>query len=80
MNLELTAQGLILMAVGLAVVFTFLIILVLVMSLSSRLTVRYAHLLPDEAPASPRSADKRSQAGNGALVAAIVATLTAGRN
>lgn len=77
MNLELTGQGLILMVVGLAVVFTFLVTLILVMTATSRLFVRYAHLMPDDVTEPPRDSSSRRDADEGSVVAAIVATLSA---
>lgn len=70
--MELTLQGLILMAVGLSVVFIFLVALVLVMTAGAKLFSRYAHLLPEDTPvAVPATAG-----GNGgAIVAAIAAAL-----
>lgn len=70
----MSGQGLVIMLVGLIVVFTFLCLLVAVMSATSRVFIRYAHLLPDDPVAKPKSSNGGA-GDNGALVAAIAGAI-----
>lgn len=74
--MSLIGQGLVIMVVGLGVVFTFLMLLVAVMSVTSRVFIRYAHLIPEDPVAKPRSSNGGG-GDNGALVAAIAGALLA---
>lgn len=73
--MHITGQGLILMVVGLSVVFVFLAALILAMMASSKLFMRYAHLMPETPRDAPRpAADTTNQTP---VIAAIAAALLA---
>lgn len=78
MSLELTGQGLTLMAVGLSVVFIFLVAMIFVMMASAKVFIRYAHLLPEATQAPDRRA-LDAETDSGPVVAAIAAALLAGK-
>jgi sodium pump decarboxylase gamma subunit len=48
-------QGLIVLLVGLSMVFAFLLLLILVMSVAGKIIPRFNYVLPDEQPKSKRS-------------------------
>jgi len=58
------------MGLGMAVVFTFLTILIIVVNLQAKLIAKF---FPEEAPAAPNTAGKADEAHH---VAAIVAAVT----
>lgn len=58
MNLALIKDGLLLMVIGMGTVFSFLTLMVLVITGSSKLAQTYTHLLPDLAPKPARKPKK----------------------
>lgn len=54
--MELLMQGIVLMVIGMATVFSFLVLLILCMNASAAFFRRFAGLFPDEEQASPKSA------------------------
>ena len=59
--MDLLMQGIVLMVIGMATVFSFLVLLILAMNGSAAFFRKYAHLFPEEAPvqakAAPAAAD-----------------------
>ena len=53
--MELLMQGIVLMVIGMATVFAFLVLLILSMSASASFFRKFAHLFPDEEPAKGAS-------------------------
>ncbi|NLF23072.1 MAG: OadG family protein [Lentisphaerae bacterium] len=69
-------QGLVLMAAGMAIVFVFLYVMVLVMRLTAMVVPRFNHLLPDVAPkAPPRPAAAAPAPPDAAIAVAIAAAV-----
>jgi len=66
----LLKEGFILMAVGMLIVYAFLMVLVGVMSLSRHLQ-RFSRLLPDDAPAVPRKPTVLAPAADDAVRVAV---------
>ena len=66
----LIKEGLMLMVTGILIVFSFLIVMIYVMSLS-RFFQRFSYLLPDPEPPAPKPAT--ASADDGALVALAIA-------
>ena len=54
--MELLMQGLVLMVIGMATVFAFLVLLILAMSGSAAFFSKFAHLFPEEVAEAPRAA------------------------
>ena len=50
--MELMTQGAVLMVIGMATVFAFLVLLILSMNLSAAFFRKFAHLFPEEQPAA----------------------------
>jgi len=48
--MDILLQGLVLLVAGMGIVFLFLMLLVFVMNHSSKLVVRFNHILPDDEP------------------------------
>ncbi|HKL21297.1 MAG TPA: OadG family protein [Tichowtungia sp.] len=62
-------QGLVLLIVGMATVFAFLVLLVIAMQTSAAFFKKYAHLFPEEAPQTSAPAADPSAAIAAALAA-----------
>lgn len=72
-NALILEQGLVLMVAGMAIVFVFLYVLVLVVRLTAIVVPRFNHLLPDAAPkafARPAAAAPADEAPIAAAIAA----------
>ena len=54
--MELLMQGVVLMVIGMAVVFAFLVLLILSMNASAAFFRKFSHLFPEEEPAAKPSA------------------------
>ena len=73
-NALILEQGLVLMAAGMAIVFAFLYVLVLVVRLTAIVVPRFNHLLPDAAPKAPaRSAAAPAAVNDHSAIAAVIA-------
>ena len=71
-------QGLVLLVSGMGIVFVFLTLLVFVMNHSSKLVVRFNHILPDDEPKKkPRTVAKEAAHDDGAIIAIAVAAAQA---
>jgi sodium pump decarboxylase gamma subunit len=46
--MDILMQGIVLMVIGMATVFSFLVLLILAMNVSAAFFKKYAHLFPDE--------------------------------
>lgn len=70
-------QGLVLLVAGVSIVFLFLSLLVVVLSLSSRVIPRFNHILPDEQPRvkAPKAKTPKPQAHDEEVAVAIAAAL-----
>lgn len=66
-------QGFVLLVIGMATVFSFLILMVLAMNLAASFFKKFAHLFPEETAAAPASADPS------AMIAAALAAIRAKR-
>lgn len=66
-------QGLVLLVVGMATVFAFLVLLVLAMTLAAAFFRKFAHLFPEETVAETTPADPA------AMIAAALAAIRAKR-
>ena len=53
---NLFMQGLVLMAIGMATVFVFLVLMLITMSSSAAFFRKFAHLFPEQAAAAPKKA------------------------
>lgn len=53
--MELFTQGIVLMVIGMATVFAFLVLLILAMSGSAAFFSKFAHLFPEEQKAAPKA-------------------------
>ena len=53
--MELLMQGVVLMVIGMATVFGFLVLLILAMNGSAAFFRKFAHLFPEEPVATPKS-------------------------
>ncbi len=54
--MELLMQGVTLMVIGMATVFAFLVLLILVMNGSAAFFSKFAHLFPEEETTAPKAA------------------------
>ncbi len=54
--MELLMQGIVLMVIGMATVFAFLVLLILAMNGSAAFFHRFAHLFPEEVAEVPKAA------------------------
>ncbi len=54
--MELLMQGIVLMVIGMATVFAFLVLLILAMNGSAAFFRKFAHLFPEEQVQAPRAA------------------------
>jgi len=54
--MELLMQGIVLMVIGMATVFAFLVLLILAMNGSAAFFHKFAHLFPEEAAEAPKAA------------------------
>ena len=74
-NALILKQGLVLLAAGMAIVYVFLYVLVLVVRLTALVVPKFNHLLPDAAPKAPARAPAASPAAanDHAAIAAVVA-------
>jgi sodium pump decarboxylase gamma subunit len=74
-------QGLILMVVGLCMVFFFLSLIVLVMTVCEKIIPRFNHLLPDEQPKTkstrtiPSASDSSMRASEEKIAVAIAVAI-----
>ena len=68
------AQGLILMATGMAAVYLFLTILIFVMKGAALVVPKLAFMLPDPEPAAPKAAAPKTDDG-AAIAVAIAAAM-----
>ena len=69
-------QGIVLMVIGMATVFGFLVLLVVAMQLSARFFTTFAHLFPE---ASPASAPATAPADETTQIAVALAAIRAKR-
>ncbi len=53
--MELLMQGVVLMVIGMATVFAFLVLMILSMNGSAAFFRKFAHLFPDEVKAAPKA-------------------------
>jgi len=53
---NLMMQGLVLMAIGMATVFVFLVLMIIAMNCSAAFFRKFAHLFPEEQPAASKKA------------------------
>jgi oxaloacetate decarboxylase gamma subunit len=75
--MELLNNGLLLLVIGMGTVFAFLSIMVLAIEISSRVCSRFAHLIPEKAPAKPKRPRPQTSADDdGDLLAVIAAAVT----
>jgi len=74
--MELLMQGVVLMVIGMATVFAFLVLLILAMNGSAAFFRKFAHLFPEE-PAAP--AKSSGAADPAAVVAVALAAIRAKR-
>ncbi|NLF86229.1 MAG: oxaloacetate decarboxylase subunit gamma [Lentisphaerae bacterium] len=73
-NALILEQGLVLLAAGMAIVFAFLYVLVLVVRLTARIVPRFNHILPDATPKVPtRPAAAAAIVTDHSVVAAVIA-------
>lgn len=72
-NAFILKQGLVLLAAGMAIVFVFLYVLVLVVRLTALVVPRFNHLLPDAAPKAPARPQVAVPADDAPIAAAIAA-------
>jgi oxaloacetate decarboxylase gamma subunit len=54
--MDLLMQGIVLMVIGMATVFAFLVLLILAMNGSAAFFRKFAHLFPEEAPIQAKAA------------------------
>lgn len=66
-------QGLILMVVGVGIVSGFLGLLVVILTLSSKIIPRFNHILPDEQPKAKAQKAQKSDASPDAEIAVAIA-------
>jgi sodium pump decarboxylase gamma subunit len=70
-------QGIVLLTAGIGIVFSFLTVLVAVLSLSAKIVPRFNHVLPDEAPKAKKPAaapgSKHAAPGDETVAVAIAA-------
>lgn len=53
--MELLMQGVVLMVIGMATVFAFLVLMIVAMNSSATFFRKFAHLFPEEQAAAPKS-------------------------
>ena len=70
--MQFLIDGLKLMVVGMGMVFFFLTVMIFWINLSSKLSSRFAHLLPDDPKPAPRRSRKPAPATTAAAPAAAV--------
>lgn len=70
---NLMMQGVVLMVIGMATVFAFLVLMILAMSCSAAFFRKFAHLFPEEAEAAPKKAATDPVAEIAVALAAIKA-------
>ncbi len=75
--MDLLMQGIVLMVIGMATVFAFLVLLILAMNGSAAFFRKYAHLFPEEAPTPAKAAP--AVADPGAEIAVALAAIKAKR-
>ena len=71
--MELLMQGVTLMVIGMATVFSFLVLLILAMNGSAAFFSKFAHLFPEEAKAASKAAPSDPVAEIAVALAAIKA-------
>lgn len=59
--MELLMQGLVLMVIGMATVFAFLVLLILSMNVSAAVCGRFDDMVPEEKQAAPSAADPTAE-------------------
>ncbi len=74
--MELLKQGGVLMFVGMATVFAFLVLMVWIMTGTAAFFRKYAHLFPEETAAAPKA---KTAADPGAEIAVALAAIKAKR-
>lgn len=74
--MELLMQGIVLMVIGMATVFAFLVLLILSMNASAAFFSKFAHLFPEEQPVQQKSA---ASADPSAEIAVALAAIRAKR-
>lgn len=72
----LMMQGVVLMAIGMATVFVFLVLMIVAMNCSAAFFSKFAHLFPEEQPAASK---KSAPADPVAEIAVALATIKAKR-
>ena len=70
--MELLMQGLVLMVIGMATVFSFLVLLILAMSGSAAFFNKFAHLFPEEVVEAPKAAAKADPVAEIAVALAAI--------
>jgi len=70
--MELLMQGLVLMVIGMATVFAFLVLLILAMNGSSAFFSKFAHLFPEEVVDAPKAAAKADPVAEIAVALAAI--------
>ena len=70
--MENLMDGIVLMVIGMATVFTFLVLLILAMNGSAAFFRKFAHLFPDEAAEAPKGAAAVDPAAEIAVVLAAI--------
>lgn len=76
---EAISQALILMGVGMATVFSFLVLLIFVMMGLSKVTPKLAFMLPDPEPAKPKAAAPAKNTSAEIALAIVAALKKAGK-
>ena len=75
--MELLMQGIVLMVIGMATVFAFLVLLILAMTGSASFFSKFAHLFPEQQVAAPKA--KAAAADPAAEIAIALAAIRAKR-
>ncbi|MDA0989247.1 MAG: OadG family protein, partial [Verrucomicrobia bacterium] len=57
-SMQLLMQGIVLMVIGMATVFAFLILMILAMNASASFFRKYSHLFPEKEVAKPKTGDR----------------------
>lgn len=71
--MDLLMQGIVLMIIGMATVFSFLVLMIITMNCSAGFCKKFAHLFPEEAPPASKKAATDPVAEIAVALAAIKA-------